>query len=263
MNETGVRCWRRGQWPYGPAMNDMASKKSYLALHLIFSPLILSPSNYVRMINWPARLSSSYPKMVCWKGSCYHPKWSSVSAYDSHFLHCMSDCLEVDETIRSRSTEHEVSLLPQVILVPLGFGHSAIVSDPSASTSGLSQWRPNFELLLFFYTDIFCYSDNAYRDTPLTVTVLVNPMLPKSVTVSKYLLTVTLFLCPVGVTVTEDICSQKCQNRITGWSTTSQTRFRLTQIWDGELSYYAQVLSHFCQNHTGSRQTRPTGRQGP
>ena len=112
MNETGVRCWRRGQWPYGPAMNDMASKKSYLALHLIFSPLILSPSNYVRMINWPARLSSSYPKMVCWKGSCYHPKWSSVSAYDSHFLHCMSDCLEVDETIRSRSTEHEVSLLP-------------------------------------------------------------------------------------------------------------------------------------------------------
>ena len=31
-------------------------------------------------------------------------------------------------------------------------------------------------------------------------------MLPKSVTVSKYLLTVTLFPCPEGVTVTEDVC---------------------------------------------------------
>ena len=45
-------------------------------------------------------------------------------------------------------------------------------------------------------TDIFGYSNPGYSDTPLTLTVLVNPMLPKSVTVSKYLLTVTLFLCP-------------------------------------------------------------------
>ena len=43
----------------------------------------------------------------------------------------------------------------------------------------------------------------------LTVTFLVNPMLPKSVTVSKYLLTVTLFPCPEGVTVTEDVCITK------------------------------------------------------
>ena len=42
-------------------------------------------------------------------------------------------------------------------------------------------------------TEIFGYSDTAYIDTPLTVTVLVNPLLFKSVTVSKYLLTVTLF----------------------------------------------------------------------
>ena len=56
-------------------------------------------------------------------------------------------------------------------------------------------------------TDIFGYSDTAYSDTPLTVTVSVHPMLPKSVNVSKCLLTVTLFLCPEGVTVTEDVCN--------------------------------------------------------
>ena len=56
----------------------------------------------------------------------------------------------------------------------------------------------------FGYTDIFCYSDS-----PLTVIVLVNPMLPKSVTVSKYLLTVTLFPCPEGVTVTKEVCFPK------------------------------------------------------
>ena len=48
-----------------------------------------------------------------------------------------------------------------------------------------------FEPNIYSGTDIFGYSD-----TPLTVTVLVNPMLPKCVTVSKYLLTVTLFHCP-------------------------------------------------------------------
>ena len=54
----------------------------------------------------------------------------------------------------------------------------------------------------FFYpsspvtTDILNYNDNGCSDTPLRVTVMVNPMLPKSVTVSKYLFTVTLFPCP-------------------------------------------------------------------
>ena len=51
-------------------------------------------------------------------------------------------------------------------------------------------------------TDIFGYSD-----TPFTVTASVHPMLTKSVNVSKCLLTVTLFLCPEGVTVTEDVCN--------------------------------------------------------
>ena len=45
-------------------------------------------------------------------------------------------------------------------------------------------------------TDIFGYSDTGYSDTPIRMTVLVNPMSPKRVTVSKYLLTVTLFPCP-------------------------------------------------------------------
>ena len=57
-------------------------------------------------------------------------------------------------------------------------------------------------------TDFPAYSDTGYSDTPLTVTglVLVNPMLPKSVTASKYLLTMTLSPCPESVTVTEDVC---------------------------------------------------------
>ena len=49
--------------------------------------------------------------------------------------------------------------------------------------------------------EIFCYSDN-----PLIVTVFVSPMLAKCVTRSKYLLTMTHFPCPEGVTVTEDVC---------------------------------------------------------
>ena len=43
--------------------------------------------------------------------------------------------------------------------------------------------------------------------TLLTVPVLVNPMLPRSVTVSKYLLTMTLIPFPEGVTVTKDVCT--------------------------------------------------------
>ena len=54
---------------------------------------------------------------------------------------------------------------------------------------------------------MFGYSDTSYSDTLLTVTVLVNPMCLKSVTLSKYLLAVTLFPCPEGVTVTEDVCT--------------------------------------------------------
>ena len=56
-------------------------------------------------------------------------------------------------------------------------------------------------------TDISGYSDTGYNDTLLTVTVLVNPMLPKSVTVSKYLPTVILLPCPEGATVTEEVCN--------------------------------------------------------
>ena len=52
-----------------------------------------------------------------------------------------------------------------------------------------------------------------YSNTPLTVTVLVNRMLPNSVTVSKYLLTVTPFSSRKGVTVTEDVCIKiRCEN---------------------------------------------------
>ena len=61
-------------------------------------------------------------------------------------------------------------------------------------------------LIKFCDTDIFDYSDTGYSDYPLTVTVVKNPSLSKSVTVSKYLLTVTLLPCPEGVTVIEDVC---------------------------------------------------------
>ena len=55
------------------------------------------------------------------------------------------------------------------------------------------------------FTDIFGYSDTSHRDTQLTMTVLVNPMLAKSVAVSQNLLTVTLFPCLEGITLTEDV----------------------------------------------------------
>ena len=58
-------------------------------------------------------------------------------------------------------------------------------------------------------TDIFGYNATGYSDTPLTATVWVIPMQPKSVTVSKYLLLVTLFSYPEGVTLTEDVCMVK------------------------------------------------------
>ena len=54
---------------------------------------------------------------------------------------------------------------------------------------------------------IFGYNNTGYRDTPLTVTVLVNPMLPKVVTVRKYI-TVTLFSCPEGVNETKYVCNR-------------------------------------------------------
>ena len=53
-------------------------------------------------------------------------------------------------------------------------------------------------LIKFCDTDIFDYSDTGYSDYLLTVTVVKNPSLSKSVTVSKYLLTVTLFRVPRG-----------------------------------------------------------------
>ena len=58
-----------------------------------------------------------------------------------------------------------------------------------------------------FNTDIFGYSDTGLRNTLLTMTVLANPMLPKIVTVSKYLLTVTLISYSEGVNVTKDVCT--------------------------------------------------------
>ena len=65
----------------------------------------------------------------------------------------------------------------------------------------------------FPFTNIFGYSYTDYSDTPLTVTVLVSPMLPKSVTVSNCLHTVTLFPCPEGgVIVTKDGCIKHLQN---------------------------------------------------
>ena len=48
----------------------------------------------------------------------------------------------------------------------------------------------------FLRYNIFGYSDTGYSDNPLTVTVTVNPKLPKSVTINKSLLIVTLFLVP-------------------------------------------------------------------
>ena len=64
----------------------------------------------------------------------------------------------------------------------------------------------------FVTKDIFGYSDLCYSDTSLTVPVFVNPMLPKSVAESKYLLTMTLFIWPEGVTVTKDVCIRGRQN---------------------------------------------------
>ena len=61
--------------------------------------------------------------------------------------------------------------------------------------------RGKLELLqTYSVTVALCYSD-----TLLSVTVLVNPMLLKSITVSKYLFTVTVFHCPEGVIVTKDV----------------------------------------------------------
>ena len=65
----------------------------------------------------------------------------------------------------------------------------------------------NYAQCFLRVADIFGNSDTGYSDTPLTATVLVNPISPKSVTVSKNLLSVTLYPCPEGVTVTEDICT--------------------------------------------------------
>ena len=42
-------------------------------------------------------------------------------------------------------------------------------------------------------TDLPGYSDTGYNDTPLTVTLLASPIFLLSVTVSRYLLTVTLY----------------------------------------------------------------------
>ena len=65
-------------------------------------------------------------------------------------------------------------------------------------------WHQNPQNII---TDFPAYSDTVYSDTLLTVTLLANPTFLWSVTVSRYLLTVTLCPCPEGVTVSGDLCS--------------------------------------------------------
>ena len=55
-------------------------------------------------------------------------------------------------------------------------------------------------------TGILALSDTGYSDTLLTVTLFDNSTFPKSVTVSTYLLTVTLCPGPNGVTVSKHLC---------------------------------------------------------
>ena len=57
-------------------------------------------------------------------------------------------------------------------------------------------------------TDLPGYSDTGYRDILFTVTLLAVPLFLKCVTVSRYLLKVTLLAGPEGVTVSGEICSQ-------------------------------------------------------
>ena len=56
-------------------------------------------------------------------------------------------------------------------------------------------------------TGIFAYNDTGFSDSLLTTTLLVNPTFQKSVTVSTYLLTVTLCPGPDGVTVSKYLFS--------------------------------------------------------
>ena len=58
-------------------------------------------------------------------------------------------------------------------------------------------------------TDLPGYSDTGYSDILLTVTLLAVPLFQKCVTVSRYLLTVTLFAGPKSVTESGEICSVK------------------------------------------------------
>ena len=85
-----------------------------------------------------------------------------------------------------------------------------------------------------------------YNDTPLTVTVVVSPLLPKSVTVSKYLLTVTLFPPPDGVTVTEDVCiiCPPC----TSWLCNGYSQiFYIVCVWPFQLLDYGSATLR-CKN---------------
>ena len=79
----------------------------------------------------------------------------------------------------------------------------------SQSTVSIGQGNRLIQCLSIFENTSFharAYLHTGYSDTLLTVTVLASPMLPKSVTVSKYLLTVTPIPCPEGVNVTENVC---------------------------------------------------------
>ena len=57
-----------------------------------------------------------------------------------------------------------------------------------------------------FATDFPAHSDTVYSDTLLTVTLLAVPLFVKYVTVSRYLLTLTLLVGPEVVAVSGEIC---------------------------------------------------------
>ena len=99
----------------------------------------------------------------------------------------------------------------------------------SQSTVSIGQGNRLIQCLSIFENTSFharAYLHTGYSDTLLTVTVLASPMLPKSVTVSKYLLTVTPFSCPEDVTVTEYVC-MKAKNM--------KNRSILDFLWDLEI----------------------------
>ena len=103
-------------------------------------------------------------------------------------------------------------------------------------------------------TDIPGYSDTGYSDTPLIVTLLKVPLLHKSVTISRYLLTVTLLASPEGVTVSGDICISNIY--WSGlWVTLSVIR-RALFVERSSIRPRRTQLLFFCQLHQGGASVR-------